>query len=65
MPLGPTIARWSPGGKERLKPSTMGGQQEIGVLPRGKGNASQQMGRFGRRELRKCVYRWRRRGANG
>ena len=37
--------------------------EEIGVLPRGKGNASQQMGRFGRRELRKCVYRWRRRGA--
>ena len=34
--------------------------EEIGVLPRGKGNASQQMGRFGRRELRKCVYRWRR-----
>ena len=32
---------------------------EIGVLPRGKGNASQQMGRFGRRELRKCVYQWR------
>ena len=35
--------------------------EEIGVLPRGKGNASQQMGRFGRRELRKCVYRWQRR----
>ena len=35
--------------------------EEIGVLPRGKGNSSQQMGRFGRRELRKCVYRWRRR----
>ena len=33
--------------------------EEISVLPRGKGNASQQMGRFGRRELRKCVYRWR------
>ena len=33
--------------------------EEIGVLPRGKGNASQQMGKFGRRELRKCVYRWR------
>ena len=30
----------------------------IWALPRGKGNASQQMGRFGRRELRKCVYRW-------
>ncbi len=37
--------------------------EEIGVLPRGKGNASQQMGRFGRRELRKCVYRWRRAGS--
>lgn len=33
--------------------------EEISVLPRGKGNASQQMGRFGRRELRKCVYHWR------
>ena len=33
--------------------------EEIGVLPKGKGNASQQMGRFGRRELRKCVYVWR------
>jgi DNA modification methylase len=30
----------------------------IWTLPRGKGNASQQMGRFGRRELRKCVYWW-------
>ncbi len=33
--------------------------EEISVLPRGKGNASQQMGRFGRRELRKCIYYWR------
>lgn len=33
----------------------------IWVLPRGKGNSSQQMGRFGRRELRKCVYLWTRR----
>ena len=32
----------------------------IEVLPRGKGNASQQMGRFGRREIRKCVYWWTR-----
>ena len=32
---------------------------EISVLPRGKGNASQQMARFGRREIRKCVYHWR------
>ncbi len=30
----------------------------IWTLARGKGNASQQMGRFGRRELRKCVYWW-------
>ena len=30
----------------------------IWVLPRGKGNSSQQMARFGRREIRKCVYRW-------
>ena len=34
--------------------------QRIWVLPRGKGNSSQQMGRFGRRELRKCVYQWAR-----
>ena len=32
--------------------------EEIGTLPRGKGNASQQMGKFGRKEIRKCVYRW-------
>ncbi len=32
----------------------------IRVLPRGKGNSSQQMGRFGRREIRKCVYVWER-----
>ena len=30
----------------------------ITTLLRGKGNSSQQMGRFGRTELRKCVYRW-------
>lgn len=30
----------------------------IWTLPRGKGNASQQMGRFGRKELRKCIYWW-------
>ena len=30
----------------------------IWTLHRGKGNSSQQMGRFGRREIRKCVYRW-------
>ena len=30
----------------------------IWVLPRGKGNSSQQMGAYGRNELRKCVYIW-------
>lgn len=30
----------------------------IWKLARGKGNSSQQMARFGRRELRKSVYRW-------
>jgi len=30
----------------------------IWVLPRGKGNSSQQMGAYGRSELRKCVYIW-------
>lgn len=34
--------------------------ERIDVLPRGKGNASQQMGRFGRKEIRKCVYWWKR-----
>ena len=33
----------------------------IWKLPRGKGNSSQQMGRYGRREIRKCVYWWVRR----
>ncbi len=33
--------------------------EEIMVLPRGKGNSSQQMGSHGRDELRKCVYVWR------
>ncbi len=37
--------------------------EKIWVLPRGKGNSSQQMRRFGRREIRKCVYKWVR--ANG
>ncbi len=32
--------------------------ETIWTLARDKGNASQQMGRFGRRELRKCVYWW-------
>lgn len=31
---------------------------DIWKLARGKGNSSQQMARFGRREMRKCVYRW-------
>ncbi|MFQ5631303.1 MAG: hypothetical protein ACE5I1_21230 [bacterium] len=30
----------------------------IWVLPRGKGNSSQQMGQFGRNEIRKCKYVW-------
>ena len=33
--------------------------ESIRALRRGKGNASQQMGRFGRSEMRKCVYHWR------
>lgn len=32
--------------------------EHIWILPRGKGNSSQQMGAFGRNELRKCVYVW-------
>jgi DNA modification methylase len=32
--------------------------REIQVLPRGKGNSSQQMGKHGRTETRKCVYIW-------
>ncbi|OYD15199.1 DNA modification methylase [candidate division WOR-3 bacterium JGI_Cruoil_03_51_56] len=35
--------------------------QSIMVLPGGKGNSSQQMGRYGREQLRKCVYVWRKR----
>jgi SAM-dependent methyltransferase len=33
--------------------------EAIWLLPKGKGNSSQQMGKHGRRELRKCVYIWR------
>jgi DNA modification methylase len=33
--------------------------EKIFVLPRGKGNSSQQMGQYGRTETRKCVYLWR------
>ena len=32
--------------------------ESIRVLPVGKGNSSQQMGKFGREEVRKCVYHW-------
>jgi DNA modification methylase len=32
--------------------------ESIRTLARGKGNSSQQMGKFGRRELRKCIYHW-------
>jgi len=32
--------------------------KNIWVLPRGKGNSSQQMGNHGRNEIRKCVYLW-------
>ena len=32
--------------------------EKIWTLARGKGNSSQQMGRYGRQELRKCVYWW-------
>lgn len=33
--------------------------EAIWLLPRGKGNSSQQMGLHGREEIRKCVYVWR------
>ncbi len=33
--------------------------EKIIVLERGKGNSSQQMGIHGRKELRKCIYVWR------
>jgi DNA modification methylase len=33
--------------------------ENILVLPNGKGNSSQQMGKHGREALRKCVYVWR------
>lgn len=32
--------------------------KKIWVLPKGKGNSSQQMKKYGRTELRKCVYIW-------
>ena len=33
--------------------------EKIFVLPKGKGNSSQQMGSYGRTEIRKCVYLWK------
>lgn len=33
--------------------------EKIFVLPKGKGNSSQQMGKHGRSETRKCVYLWK------
>ena len=33
--------------------------ETIWTLRQGKGNSSQQMGRFGRQEIRKCLYHWR------
>ena len=35
---------------------------QIAKLSRGKGNSSQQMAKFGRREIRKCMYTWTRLG---
>ena len=34
--------------------------EKIWILPVGKGNSSQQMGKHGREEMRKCIYVWRR-----
>jgi DNA modification methylase len=34
--------------------------EAIWILPTSKGNSSQQMGEYGREELRKCIYIWRR-----
>ena len=33
--------------------------EAIWTLKQGKGNSSQQMGRYGRQEIRKCVYHWK------
>jgi len=33
--------------------------ERISLLPNGKGNSSQQMGKHGRSVLRKCIYTWR------
>jgi len=32
--------------------------EDIWILPKGKGNSSQQMGIHGRKEMRKCIYVW-------
>ena len=32
--------------------------KKIFVLPKGKGNSSQQMGNYGKTEVRKCIYLW-------
>ena len=39
--------------------------EKIWVLPNGKGNSSQQMGKHGRNEIRKCVYIWKKTGDQG
>jgi DNA modification methylase len=36
--------------------------EHILVLQNGKGNSSQQMGEYGRKSLRKCIYVWRKNG---
>lgn len=33
--------------------------EHVWILPKGKGNSSQQMGVHGRNEIRKCVYSWK------
>jgi len=38
--------------------------EKIWVLPTNKGNSSQQMGQWGRAQLRKCVYVWRKASLN-
>ena len=32
--------------------------EKIFILPKGKGNSSQQMGTYGKTEVRKCIYLW-------
>ena len=33
--------------------------ENILILPQGKGNSSQQMDKHGKKDLRKCVYVWK------